>query len=60
MVVVNGRNAEEHEDDGLGGAAQHLHGVLKRRLRVGGDVALHVVLASDAAECDPETFCLIY
>jgi len=55
---VNGCDAEEHEDDGLGGAAQHLHGVLQRRLRVGRDVALHIVLASYAAECDPETFCL--
>ncbi len=28
VVVVDGGHAEEHEDDGLGRAAQHLHGVL--------------------------------
>ena len=52
MIVVDGCHAEEHEDDGLRGAAQHLHGVLERRLRVGRDVSLHVVLARDAAERD--------
>ena len=52
VIVVNGGNAEEHEDDRFRGAAQHLHGVLQGRLRVGGNVSLDVVLASDAAECD--------
>ena len=54
MVVVYGGHAEEHEDDRLAGSAQHLHGVLERRLRLGADVALHVVLHRDAAKCDPE------
>ncbi len=52
MVVVDGGHAEEHEDDGLGGAAQHLHGVLERCLGLGANVALHVVLHGDAAEGD--------
>ncbi len=34
--------------------ACHLHGVLERRLRVGRDVSLDVVLAGDAAESDAE------
>ena len=32
VIVVNGRDAEKHKDDGLGRARQHLHGVLERGL----------------------------
>jgi hypothetical protein len=31
---MDGCDTEEHEDDCFRGAAQHLHGVLQRRLRV--------------------------
>ena len=54
MVVVDGGDTQEHEDDGLRGSGQHLHGILQRRLRVGRNVSLDVVLASDAAEGDAE------
>ena len=54
MVVVDGGHAQEHEDDRLARAAQHLHRVFQRRLRFGADVALHVVLHGDAAESDAE------
>ena len=54
MVVVNGGHAQEHEDDRFRRSAQHLHGILQRRLRVGRDVPLDVVLAGDAAKCDSE------
>ena len=53
MVVVHRVDAQEHEDDRLRAARQHLHSVLDRRVRLGRDVALHVVLHRDAAECDP-------
>ena len=52
MVVVDGGHAQEHEDDGLAGPGQHLHGVLQGGLGLGADVALHVVLHRDAAEGD--------
>jgi hypothetical protein len=44
VLVVNGGHAQEHEDDRLGAARQHLHRVLDRRLRVARYIALHVVL----------------
>ena len=50
MVVVDGGDTQEHEDDRLRRAGQHLHRVLQRRLRVGRDVSLDVVLAGDATE----------
>ena len=53
MIVVNGGHAQEHEDDRLRGGAQHLQGVLQRRLRLGRDVALDIILHCDATECDP-------
>lgn len=54
MIVVNGGHAQKHEDDRFRRSAQHLHRVLQRRLRVGRDVPLDVILAGDAAECDSE------
>ena len=53
MAVVDRGQAEEHEDDRLRGAAQHLHGVLHRRVGLVRDVRLHVVLHRDPAERDP-------
>jgi arginine utilization protein RocB len=47
---VNRGDAEEHENNGLGRAAQHLERVLKRRLRLRRYVALDVVFHSDATE----------
>lgn len=52
VVVLDGGHAEEHEDDGLRGAGQHLQGVLDGRVRLVRDVRLDVVLHSDAAEGD--------
>ncbi len=52
MVVVDCGYAQEHEDDRFRRSTQHLHGILQRRLRVGRDVPLDVVLAGDAAECN--------
>lgn len=53
MVLVDSRNTEEHENDRLRAAAQHLHGVLDGRVRLVGDVRLHVVLHCYTTECNP-------
>ena len=53
VLVVDGVDAEEHEDDGLRTAAQHLHCVLDGRVRLGRYVALHVILHRYPAESDP-------
>ena len=54
MVVVDGGRSHEDKDDGLRADRQHLHGVLERYLRGGGDIPPHVVLHDDAAERDGE------
>jgi len=55
VVARHRRDAEEHEDDGLGGRRQHLHHVADRRLRVGGDVRFHVLAHRYAASRAPVT-----
>lgn len=52
MSALDGGDAEEHEDDGLRGRGQHLHGVFDGRVGFARDVLLHVVLHGDAAERD--------
>ena len=52
MFIMDGGHAQEHEDDGLGGAGQHLHGVLDCCLRLVGHVSLYIILHGDATECD--------
>jgi hypothetical protein len=52
VVVMNRGDPKEHEDDGLRRAREHFHRVLHRRLRLGADVPLHVVLHRDAAKGD--------
>ncbi len=44
MLVMYSCYAQEHEDDGLGAARQHLHRVFNSRLRLGRYILLHVVL----------------
>ena len=56
VLIVDRVDAEEHEDDRFRAAAQHLHGVLDGRMRLGRYVALHVVLHRYAAEGDPDLF----
>ena len=53
VLVVDRVDAEEHENNRLRTAAQHLHGVFDGRVRFGRDVAFHVVFHRDAAERDP-------
>lgn len=50
--ALDGGDAEEHEDDGLRGRGQHLHGVLNGGVGLTRDVLFHVVLHRDAAEGD--------
>ena len=52
MFVVDGRHSQKHEDDGLGGRAQHFQAVLQSGLGFGANVPLDVVLHRDAAEGD--------
>lgn len=49
-MLVDCCHTEEHEDDGLGRTAQHLHGIFYCRVRLVGYVCLHVVLHRDTAE----------
>ena len=44
VLVVDGGDPEEHEDDRLRAARQHLHRVLYRCLRFTRDISLNVVL----------------
>ena len=53
MLIVDGVDAQEHEDDGLGAAAQHFHGVFNCSVRLWRNVAFHVILHRDAAKRDP-------
>lgn len=50
MTFVDCGHAQEHEYDGFGRTAEHLHRVLYRRMRLVGYVRLYVVLHSYAAE----------
>jgi hypothetical protein len=43
VAVVDGGNTEEHEDDGLRRAAQHLQGIFDRRVRLVRYIGLHVI-----------------
>ena len=52
MLVVNGVDTEQHEDDCLRAAAQHFHGVLDGRVGFGWYVGLHIILHGEAAEHD--------
>ena len=54
VVVVDGGHAQKHEDNGFWRTGQHFHGVLQSGLRVGGNIALNIIFASNAAECDAE------
>lgn len=53
VLVVDGIDAQEHEDDRFRAAAQHLHGVLDGRVRFGRNVAFDVVLHRDSAKSNP-------
>lgn len=53
MGVINRIDTQEHEDNGFGTAAQHLHGVLDGCMRFGRDIAFDVIFHRDAAKCDP-------
>lgn len=50
MVFIDSGYAEEHKNDGLRRAAQHLHGVLYRRVRFVGYVRFYVIFHCDSAE----------
>lgn len=52
VVRFNRRHAQEHENNGLRGAGQHLQRVFYCRVRFVRNVGLHVVLHCDAAEGD--------
>ena len=43
---MDGRDAEKHEDDCFGRTAQHLQGVLQRRLGMSADVLVYVAPGS--------------
>lgn len=51
MPVVYSGHTEEHEDNGLRTARQHLHRVLDGCVRLVRYIGLDIVLHGDAAEC---------
>ncbi len=53
VVVVHRVDAQKDEDDRLRRVAQHLHRLDDRRVGLGWNVRLHVVLHRDAAKHDP-------
>lgn len=54
MVLPDGGNPEEDEDEGVAHAAPHLHEVLDRGVGLEGDVGLHVTLHAHGAGNDAE------
>ena len=52
VLVMDGVDAQKHENDRLRAAAQHLHGVFDGRVRLGRYVALDIVLHRYAAKRD--------
>lgn len=54
MVLPDGGNPEEDEDEGVAHAAPHLHEVLDCGVGLEGDVGLHVTLHAHGAGNDAE------
>lgn len=53
LGLVNSRNPQEDEDDGLCNAGQSLHGVLHSSPGLLRDICLHILVAANATECQP-------
>ena len=53
MVIFDSRCSQQHEDDRLCHAAQHLQEVLDSRLRFLGDVEDNVLFHCDATKRQP-------
>lgn len=54
MIVTDGGNAKENEDEGVADAAPHLHEVLNGCVGLQRDVRLHVTLHAHGASNDSE------
>lgn len=52
VLIVDGINAQKHEDDRLRAAAQHLHGIFDGCVGLWRNVTFNIILHRDATKRD--------